>query len=141
MITDHAIITRQKPNIWIRLPKKKSPVLLRSFTAVEIVKIIEIILSGMSMADTAILIGKLSLKNTVRIIVPTVIIIPTINRMVRAKLLFVIMLCLSDDLCLFMFLIFYSDIFVIHIIKPEKAKINNSLKLVSKFGITHKEKR
>ena len=27
------------------------------------------------------------------------------------------------------------------IIKPEKTKINNSLKLVSKFGITHKEKR
>lgn len=106
MIADHAIITRQKPNISNRLPKQKSPVLLRSFTAVEIVKIIEIILSGMSMADTAILIGKLRLKNTVSTIVPTVTVIPTINRMVRAKLLSVIMLCLSDDLCLFMFLIF-----------------------------------
>ena len=39
------------------------------------------------------------------------------------------------------YIVFYSDIFVINIIKPEKAKINNSLKLVSKFGITHKEKR
>ena len=114
---------------------------MRSFTAVEIVKIIEMILSGMSMADTAILIGKLRLKNTVSTIVPTVTVIPTINRMVRAKLLFVIMLCLSDDLCLFMFLIFYSDIFIINIINPYKTEINNRLNLVFKFGITHKEKR